>query len=294
MTGRFATRFGFEFTPIPKEFGVSLFGFTSDESSYLPPIVHNHLYDSVPSMGKMIVPLNETFLAKRLEEYGYNNYMIGKWHLGEIDGTRPIEKGYTDSLAVLHGASLYLPVNHKDVVNAQVGGALDDFLINNLDYSISHRNKYNFQPDEYLTDYLTTQTIKLLDQRSNSNNYDPFFITLAYNAPHNPLQALQSDYNELDHIIDHKERVYASMIKALDRGVGRLIETLKRLDEYDNTIVVFTSDNGGANYIGLKDINYPFRGWKGTLFEGGIRVPLLMQWPAVISPNVIYDDVLDM
>ena len=103
---------------------------------------------------------------------------------------------------------------------------------------------------------------------------------LAFNAPHTPLQALKSDYDALAAIKDHRLRVYAGMIRALDRNVGLVLDALKAQGLDENTLVIFTSDNGGANYIGLPRSNKPFRGWKATFFEGGIRVPFFMKWPA--------------
>jgi len=81
------------------------------------------------------------------------------------------------------------------------------------------------------------------------------------------------------------ERIYAAMILALDRGIGSIIDALKETDQYDNTIIIFTSDNGGANYAHLPHLNHPYRGWKATLFEGGVHVPLFMQWPKMIKAD---------
>jgi arylsulfatase A-like enzyme len=116
---------------------------------------------------------------------------------------------------------------------------------------------------------------------------DPFFITLSYNAPHNPYQALRSDYDEPDvqQLPEHRQRVYAAMIKALDRGVGTVLQALRETDQYENTLVIFTSDNGGAHYAEIPHLNAPYRGWKATLFEGGLKVPLFMQWPKGIPAS---------
>ena len=136
-----------------------------------------------------------------------------------------------------------------------------------------------------MTDYLTNEAVKAI--RANRNR--PFFMYLSYNAVHTPLQALKSDYDALSHIEDHTLRTYAAMIVALDRGVGRVLDELKAHGLDENTIVIFTSDNGGANYVGLPDINAPYRGWKATFFEGGIHVPFFMQWPARIEPGTQID-----
>jgi arylsulfatase A-like enzyme len=102
---------------------------------------------------------------------------------------------------------------------------------------------------------------------------------LAFNAPHTPLQSTREDYDALPHIADHATRVYAAMIRSLDRNIGRVLQHLKDQGLDDNTLIIFTSDNGGAHYIGVPDINKPFRGWKATFYEGGIRVPFFMKWP---------------
>lgn len=117
----------------------------------------------------------------------------------------------------------------------------------------------------------------------------PWYINLAYNAPHNPFQALKTDYDapELAHIPAGIHRVYAAMIRALDRGVGRVLQALRDTDQYDNTLIIFTSDNGGADYTGIRSLNSPLRGWKLSLFEGGIRVPFFMQWPAKIAAGLV-------
>jgi arylsulfatase A-like enzyme len=116
--------------------------------------------------------------------------------------------------------------------------------------------------------------------KANSNR--PFFLYLAYNAPHTPYQATKADYDALGAIKDHRLRVYGGIVRALDRGVGKVLAALKAQGLDDNTIVIFTNDNGGAWYAGLDDINKPYRGWKGTFFEGGIRTPFFVRWPAKV------------
>ncbi|MFP6815670.1 MAG: sulfatase-like hydrolase/transferase, partial [Pseudomonadales bacterium] len=106
---------------------------------------------------------------------------------------------------------------------------------------------------------------------------------------HNPLQAKKEDYDALAHIEDHRLRVYAAMIRALDRGVGRVLKALRDNGLEENTLVIFTSDNGGAGYLGLPDVNKPYRGWKLTLFEGGTHVPYFARWPAKIKPGTSFD-----
>jgi arylsulfatase A-like enzyme len=138
-----------------------------------------------------------------------------------------------------------------------------------------------------MTDYLSNNAIKIIEVNKNSST--PFFITLAYNAPHNPFQSLLSDYNspEFENISDHHEKVYYGMIKCLDRGIGKIIDSLKKTNQFNNTMIIFTSDNGGAHYSNVKNTNKPYKGFKSTYFEGGIKVPLFIQFPKIISKKSI-------
>jgi arylsulfatase A-like enzyme len=126
-----------------------------------------------------------------------------------------------------------------------------------------------------MTDYLTDQAVVAIEANRNR----PFFMYLAYNAPHSPLQATKADYDALPQIGNHSLRVYAAMIRNLDRNIGRVLDAVRAQGLENDTLVIFTSDNGGANYLGLNDLNKPFRGWKATFFEGGLRVPFFMRWP---------------
>jgi arylsulfatase A-like enzyme len=130
-----------------------------------------------------------------------------------------------------------------------------------------------------MTDYLSDQATAAI--RVNRNR--PFFLYIAYNAPHTPFQATKADYDALPRIRDQRTRVYGAMIRALDRGVGKVMAALQAQGLDRNTLVIFTNDNGGAWYAGLPDINKPFRGWKGTFFEGGIRAPFFVRWPDRIA-----------
>jgi arylsulfatase A-like enzyme len=144
-----------------------------------------------------------------------------------------------------------------------------------------------------MTDYFTDNALAAIEANKNR----PFFIYLAYNAPHTPLQALKSDYDALPQIKDHTQRVYGAMVRQLDRRIGDILTKLKATGLDQNTLVIFTSDNGGAWYTGIADHNKPYRGYKGTFFEGGIRVPLLMRWPGTIPAGTTRPDVaqhLDM
>jgi len=288
FTGKFPMNIGFEFTPFPKNF-IKL-AYYLDDNHLRPSVVNLSKLNHLVSMEKMVLPLNYSLISNVLHEYGYYNYFLGKWHIGEVKGYTPLDRGYDESLAFLYGASMYSNPNNKSIVTSLNEKSILDKLLNaNLPFAVTYNNGPRFQPDEYMTDYLSNNVVKIID--SNKNNVNPFFITLAYNAPHNPYQALLSDYNspEIQKLSNHNERVYYAMIKALDRGVGKIIESLKENNKLNDTMIIFTSDNGGAHYSNIKNSNKPYKGFKSTFFEGGIRVPLFIQYPKLIPKNSIFN-----
>lgn len=282
VTGRYATRFGFEFTPAPVAFakllGHSTFGGR-------PAIYHADRERDVPPMEQMTIPSDEMTIAELLQRAGYHTLFFGKWHLGETAGARPEARGFDETLGFLPGASMYLPKDDPQAVNAlQDFDPIDKFLWANLPFAVTNNGSKRFAPAQYMTDYLANEAARAIAANRNR----PFFMYLAFNAPHTPLQALKSDYDALASIDDHRLRVYGAMIRALDRAVGTVLAALRQHGIEENTFVIFTSDNGGANYVGLRDINRPYRGWKATFFEGGIHVPFLMKWPAAVPRGATF------
>jgi uncharacterized sulfatase len=230
------------------------------------------------------MPRSEITIAELLKEQGYHTAHIGKWHLGRENGMAPHDQGFDESLLMASG--LYLPEDDPGVVNSkQPFDQIDIILWAILQYAASFNGGPPFAPGGYLTDYYTDEAVKVIE----ANKDRPFFLYLAHWAPHTPLQATKADYDALSHIELHRERVYAAMIRALDRGVGQVLDALRENGLEENTLVVFTSDNGGAGYIGLPDVNAPFRGWKITLFEGGVHVPYFVKWPAKLAGGQTYD-----
>ena len=284
MSGRYGTRFGFEFTPTPAGMMpiVGLVGNTMDRP-LLPPTLSNTEEGSL-SFDEMGMPPTEITLAELLTDQGYHTVHIGKWHLGQVNGMAAHDQGFAESLLMASG--LYGRRDDAEVVQArQDFDPIDRFLWAALNFAASFNGGPLFEPPKYLTDYYTDQAVKVIE----ANKDRPFFLYLAHWAPHTPLQASKEDYAALSHIELHRERVYAAMIRSLDRGVGRVMQALKANDLDENTLVMFTSDNGGAGYIGLPDVNDPYRGWKITLFEGGIRVPFLARWPARLPAGETFD-----
>ena len=278
MTGRTATRFGFEFTPTPKQFMKAVTGMAPD-SQLRKPLYHPEREAELIPYEDMGLPTSEITLAKLLQGGGYHTVQLGKWHLGDSPQFRPYNHGFNESLSHLHGASMFLPTQHPGVVNAmQDFDPIDKFLWAAEPWAVRFMDGEPFQPPRYMTDYLTDEAVKVVA----ANKHRPFFMYLAYNAPHTPLQATREDYEALSFIPDHTLRVYAAMVRSLDRNIGRVLQSLKDQGVDDNTLVIFTSDNGGAHYVGIEGLNSPYRGWKATFFEGGIHVPFFMRWPAGI------------
>jgi arylsulfatase A-like enzyme len=281
MTGRYPTRFGFEFTAVPVEFAENLAH--GGAPGPLKPIFHRErITPDIPAYADMGVPAKEVTIAETLKAAGYHTLHIGKWHLGEAPALQPQAQGFDESLAVLGGAAMFMPEDDPGVVNAKLPwDAIDRFLWANLRHAVTFNGGKRFHPEGHMTDYFAAEATKAIEVNRNR----PFFMYLAFNAPHTPLQATRADYDRLPQIKDHKTRVYGAMIAQLDRRVGDVMAKLKQLGIDDNTLVIFTSDNGGAWYNGMEGLNAPFRGWKATFFEGGIRTPLFMRWPGTIAPG---------
>ncbi len=283
LTGRYSTRFGFEFTPFPR-IGATISDWMNEANAPLPTIIRHDLLDQLPDMREMGLPDSEVTIAEVLRAAGYYTAHIGKWHLGSEPGLRPEDQGFDDSLYM--SGTFYLPEDHPDVVNA----INEDSGIERMVWTMArHAAQWNggplFAPDGYLTDYYTDEAVKVIEANRNR----PFFLYLAHWGIHNPLQALRSDYDAVAHIEDHALRVYAGMILAMDRSVRRIGEALEANGLAENTLVVFTSDNGGAGYLGLPDVNVPYRGWKLSHFEGGLHVPFAARWPARIPSGTVVD-----
>ena len=287
MTGRYPTRTGFEFTPTPDGMVSVVNSIASQMEHDLPPTFYDSkLAASHPPYALKGLPAKEVTIAEILSERDYYTAHIGKWHLGRGNGMAAHQQGFDDSLLMASG--LYLPEDNPNVVNAKLPfDPIDQFLWAAMTYAASFNsvNEERFEPKGYLTDYWTDESIKVIEGNKNR----PFFLYLAHWGPHTPLQAKQEDFDAVGDIKPHRKRVYAAMVRAIDRSVGRILDTLDQQGLADNTIVIFTSDNGGAGYIGISDVNKPFRGWKITMFEGGLRVPMMIRWPDQIAPATKVD-----
>ncbi len=294
MTGRYATRFGFEFTPAPVLMERLAPSQHQQDDFVLPQFFADRVKDMPAGTAKgasavnlLAVPTSEIMIAKVMQDRGYHTLHFGKWHLGNSPGARPEQRGFDESLGFMGGGSKYLPEHDRDAENSkQPWDPIDRFIWPIAPYMVQYNGSPMFAPKGYMTDYLTDEAVKSI----HANRNRPFFIYFAPNAIHTPLQAKKEDYDALPQIKDHRLRVYGAMARNLDNNVGRIMSALKTEGIDKNTLVIFTSDNGGADYIGLADINKPYRGWKMTFFEGGIHSPFFMRWPDKIAANSRFDD----
>jgi uncharacterized sulfatase len=280
LTGRYPWRFGVEFTPTPGAMARVAPLLYDDPTRLRPVLVDQDRAAASKAFNELGMPGSETTVAELLQSRGYHTVHIGKWHLGgtpEQPAMRPNAQGFAESLYMESG--LYLPQDAPDVVNArQDFDPVDRFLWPNMRFGVSYNNGPWFEPAKYLTDYFTDEALTVI----HNNRNRPFFLYLAHWGVHTPLQAARADYDAVTGIPEHRRRVYAAMVRSVDRSVGRVLQALRDEGLDDNTIVVFTSDNGAPGYIGLPEVNRPYRGWKLTQFEGGLRVPYMAKWPGHI------------
>lgn len=226
--------------------------------------------DRGPAAQRRLIPMPNTTtlapgivtLAESLQAAGYTTAHVGKWHLGAGD-TGPLAQGFDLNIAGHHRghpASYHSPYHNPALEDGPAG--------------------------EYLTDRLTDEAIRFMQE----NTGDPFFLYLPYYTVHTPIQPredLLARVQGWPRGEVHRNAPYAAMVDALDENVGRLLAALDQLELDGNTLVVFMSDNGGMS---PQTDMAPLRGSKGMVFEGGVRVPLLVRWPGVVEPGAVCDE----
>ena len=233
-----------------------------------------------PNDSLMGLPLSEETLADVLKKADYSTMAIGKWHLGAHEQLRPMQRGFDGFFGFLAGGHRYFPDDwtFKDV--SEVKRQWDSYRTRLL------RNNTRIDVEgDYLTDILSDEAVSFV----TANAKDPFFLYLAYNAPHTPLQATEKYLSRFSHIRNEKRKTYAAMVSAMDDGIGKVLDQLEALDITENTMIFFLSDNGGPEDVNASD-NGPLREGKGSMYEGGIRVPFAMQWPAEVPAGTVYEN----
>ena len=285
LTGRYPTRYGFEFTPGPASAMSMMATFDSHREQLHPGYFLEENLSDFPPFEEQGVPTTEILLPEILASKDYHSILLGKWHLGESEGYTPNDRGFDEFLGFLAGAAMFAEYDDPAMIKSiQEFDGIDQFLWPNLTFAVRYNKEQRFKPDEYMTDYLSHQAVRAIE----ANKDRPFFMYLSYNAPHTPLHAMKSDYDSLSMIESHTERVYGAMMLSLDRGIGKVIDAVEAAGIGDNTLIIFSSDNGGADYVGLPNLNAPYRGWKMTFFEGGTHVPFFMRWPDRIEAGTEY------
>lgn len=229
----------------------------------------------LPGEASVGLPLSETTLPRILSRAGYVTGAVGKWHLGAAPCFHPNERGFTEYFGFLGGGHMYLP--------GAKGG---------VEYTIPLlRNKEPVEHTEYMTDHLSAEAASFITRHKS----EPFFLYLAYNAVHTPLQAPEKYLRRFDNIADPRRRTYAAMTSAMDDGVGLVLKALREQGIERTTMVWFLSDNGGPPPNVAPTSNAPLRGHKGTVYEGGIRVPFVVRWPGRLPEGtVIHDPVISL
>ena len=277
MTGRYQTRFGFEFNPIGAK-------------------------NAAPGIG---LPVAEKTVADRLRDAGYATGLVGKWHLGGTEPFHPQRRGFDEFFGFLHEGHYYVTPPWQGVTTWLRRKKLPDggqgrwtspdgrtvwsthLGSNEPEYDTGNpllRSSQSVDEKANLTDAFTREACDFIGRHRSQ----PFFLYLAYNAVHSPMQGTDEYMKKFSHIEDIQRRIFAAMLAHLDDSVGKVLAELRESGVEENTLVVFLGDNGGPTSE-LTSSNAPLRGGKGDLWDGGIRVPFIVSWKNHITAGRVVD-----
>ena len=285
LTGRVQTRFGHELNPVG---------------------AHNEH----PAAG---LPASEKTFADRLRSAGYATGLVGKWHLGGAAAAHPLRRGFDEFFGFLHEGHFYVPPPYEGVVSvlrrrSVPGGGpwwrspdgtpvLGDYApIDEPPYDANNPLLRGGQPvveDEYLTDAFAREAVDFVARHAPAARGDggtarrPFALTVSFSAVHSPMQATAAKAEEFADAGDPRRRVFAGMLSSMDDAVGRVVAAMEAEGLTRDTLVLFVSDNGGPT-AELTSSNHPLRGGKGSVYDGGLRVPMGLAWPAALPSGKNY------
>lgn len=235
------------------------------------------LHEPIPrNAGALGLPPGHPTLPSLLRALGYRTALIGKWHLGTAPECSPLRHGYDHFFGIHGGAADYFT---------------HEFAVPPTGQSELYENGERIERTGYLTDLLTAEAIREIERDAALDQ--PFLLSLHYTAPHWPWEGpddenVSKSLRTIFHTDGGSLETYAAMVRSLDEGVGRVLSALSRLGLERETIVIFTSDNGGERFSDM----WPFSGMKAELLEGGIRVPTLVRWPGRIAAGALSDQVI--
>lgn len=252
LTGMYQQRFGFEENNVP--------GYMSASSKLMGD--------------EMGLPLDQKTIADYLGELGYKSMILGKWHMGNADRFHPLKRGFDEFYGFRGGSRSFFPLTQKEAV---------EIPENRLEIGFANYK----EPEKYLTYALADEACDFIDR----NKKNPFFIYVSFNAVHTPLHATEEDLAKVKGL-SGKRKILAAMNIALDKACGQILAKLKELGLEEDTLIVFSNDNGGPDVSDT--CNYPLSGCKSNNLEGGIRVPFIMKLPSVIQPGTRYQKPVSM
>ncbi|PQO36557.1 sulfatase-like hydrolase/transferase [Blastopirellula marina] len=278
LTGRFPTRFGYEFNPI---------GARNED----------------PGTG---LPSQQKTLSEYLHDVGYTTGLIGKWHLGGAADYHPLRHGFDEFFGFLHEGHYFVPSPWEGTTTwlrrrGLPAGSGSRYQINDRLIYSSHmghdepaydadnpilRGGQPVVENEYLTDAITRESVSFIKRYQGH----PWFLYVAYNAVHSPLQAKEETLKQFADVEDIQRRIFLAMLADLDKSVGAILQAVTDAGEMDNTLIVFLSDNGGPTRETTAS-NLPLRAGKGSMYEGGIRIPMILHWPGHTQPGTSTENV---
>ena len=283
LSGRYQQRFGFEHQIRERYLRNRLeyiaFRYFIDSYPWIP--VWTPDVPTKQAIDDQGIPPSEILLPEILKASGYQTALIGKWNLGEK--RFPCEFGFDYQYGFYSSHSLYANKGTPGIHDQEIRGDFTDKYIWNDGRKNGHglfRNCEKVDESGYLTDVFTGEAINYISEHKN----EPFFLYLAYNAPHTPLQAPLEYLERFASEPDPVRRTYYAMVANLDDNIGRLINHMNNLGLNDSTAIFFISDNGGAEYT-FTTQNGNYLGGKMTNFEGGLRVPMLFSWKGHVNPS---------